>query len=75
GDLRYDLAISAGPRRLPTLADAGISTPAAAVVPAPLDDRGTALWPVGLGVLVALAGFVWMVRRTGRSVMGSDPTA
>ncbi len=63
GDLKYDLAISARSGRLPTLRDAGIATPAAAVVPAPLDDRGAALWPVGLGLLVALAGFTWLARR------------
>lgn len=63
GDLTYDLAISARPDRLPTLSDAGIATAGAAVVPGPLGEPGVAWWPAGLGLLVALVGFGWMVRR------------
>lgn len=75
GQLTYDLAISASPRRLPTLADAGIATAGAAVVPGPpgaSGGPGVAWWPAGLGLLVALAGFGWMLRRRSEPGLSVD---
>ena len=69
GRLDYDLAISADPEVVPTLADAGIGQPALAV--APHRPAGRPTWPVGAGVLaggltaVLVTSVHWSGRRRG----------
>jgi hypothetical protein len=64
GDLDYDLAISVAPDSLPRLTDAGISAPRA-VVPGRAGD-GMVVWPWPVGIAVAVATFLVLVRRSAR---------
>jgi hypothetical protein len=61
GELDYDLAIATEPGTSPTLADAGVDTRASAV---PVTEASEApWWPLGLGVVVAVAVFALLWRR------------
>jgi hypothetical protein len=58
GQLTYDLAVSVDPEVFPTLADAGVATPAEAV-PVRAPARGTPWWPLAAGIIVG--GILWVV--------------
>jgi hypothetical protein len=69
GRLDYDLAVSADPAVVPTLADVGVSRPALAAVPRRPDGRPA--WPIGAGLLAGgvtvavISAARWSGRRRG----------
>jgi hypothetical protein len=63
GDLTYDLAVSPDTATSPAIADVGIKAPAVREVVA--DSTGTPLWPIGVGVGVALlTAVIFVLDRT-----------
>ena len=71
-ELDYDLAVSATPNVTPSLVDAGVDEPQA--VPVVPDRPGPALWPLGLGAVVAAGVLVlaWDRSRSPRPA-GAGP--
>jgi hypothetical protein len=69
GELTYDLAVATRPGARPSLADAGVSAPAARPVSS---AAGPARWPLPVGVLAATLAAVAVVvgRRRAKAVAG-----
>jgi hypothetical protein len=67
GQLTYDLAVSVDSEVFPTLADAGVATPAEAV-PVRAPARGTPWWPLAAALVVGAAMWVVLGRRGPKDV-------